>query len=478
MLSCRRGGDSRTRPRRADGHRADAEVASNIVRRLARFGPDPGGGSPHLARDVAPRPAALRPPDDRLTALRHLARRIAAGDWLGGDRAFYMDPLYPYVLAVTYSIFGHDFLVVRLIQAALGVGTCGLVALVGRRLGGRVVGVLAAILIALYQPLVFEESEIEKTALGVFLLTACLAFGSATSIALRFAAGASLALATLARGNLLLLAPLGAVFFLLDKDSASNQGLEAGRFGRWRERWGGRPGKSALGFIAGFLLALAPVLWRNHHVSGQWILTTSQLGQNFYTGKQPLERDWGVRACPLCQIPARARGGRLPVEGRGHRWPTADSSRSLVILASAGTRPHCRAPSVRGNCLIEEGRSDTCRPGSAGWLVALHFIRGYSPSLRLAFLSMAWRPPLAVVGAAVTIRANRVARLLVGYVAAYAASVVAFFVFPATALISLRRSRSWRQRAHGGLSELFGGEGGVWLRRRPRPVHYSWQDHS
>ncbi len=27
-------------------------------------------------------------------------QRIAAGDWLGRDRAFYMDPLYPYALAI------------------------------------------------------------------------------------------------------------------------------------------------------------------------------------------------------------------------------------------------------------------------------------------------------------------------------------------------------------------------------------------
>src|ERR1051325_657936 len=59
------------------------------------------------------------------------AQRIAAGDLLGGNGAFYMDPLYPYVLAVIYRCLGHDLLVVRLLQAALGVATCGLVGLLG-----------------------------------------------------------------------------------------------------------------------------------------------------------------------------------------------------------------------------------------------------------------------------------------------------------------------------------------------------------
>src|SRR5256885_14097850 len=35
------------------------------------------------------------------------ARQIAAGDWLGG-RAFYMDPLYPYVLGAPYRIGRYD----------------------------------------------------------------------------------------------------------------------------------------------------------------------------------------------------------------------------------------------------------------------------------------------------------------------------------------------------------------------------------
>ena len=64
-----------------------------------------------------------------------LAKWIAAGNWLGGGRTFYQDPLYPYLLALFYRCFGHDLLVVRLFQAGLGVATCALVALVGRRMG-------------------------------------------------------------------------------------------------------------------------------------------------------------------------------------------------------------------------------------------------------------------------------------------------------------------------------------------------------
>ena len=38
------------------------------------------------------------------------ARSIAAGNWLGGENAFYMDPLYPYLLGALYWVFGHHLL--------------------------------------------------------------------------------------------------------------------------------------------------------------------------------------------------------------------------------------------------------------------------------------------------------------------------------------------------------------------------------
>ena len=63
------------------------------------------------------------------------AERIAGGDWLGTG-VFYQDPLYPYFLAALYRTFGRDVLLVRLVQAGLGVGTCALVAVIASRAAG------------------------------------------------------------------------------------------------------------------------------------------------------------------------------------------------------------------------------------------------------------------------------------------------------------------------------------------------------
>jgi len=63
------------------------------------------------------------------------AQRIAAGDWLGGPHAFYMDPLYPYLLGIVYRIGGHDLWLARLLNVACSVGACAATAVLGRRVG-------------------------------------------------------------------------------------------------------------------------------------------------------------------------------------------------------------------------------------------------------------------------------------------------------------------------------------------------------
>ena len=55
-------------------------------------------------------------------------RRLAGGDWVGTE-VFYQAPLYPYFLGVLYSAFGHSLWVVRLVQAAVGAGSCALLGL-------------------------------------------------------------------------------------------------------------------------------------------------------------------------------------------------------------------------------------------------------------------------------------------------------------------------------------------------------------
>jgi cytochrome c-type biogenesis protein CcmH/NrfG len=387
------------------------------------------------------------------------ARRIANGDWVG-DRAFFMDPLYPYALAVLYRFAGHDLLAVRLVQIGLGVGTCWLVAVAGRRVGGRATGILAALFVALYQPLVFEEGEVEKTALGVFLVAGALASATARTVPSRVAAGVCLALASLTRGNLRLLFPFGVAYFLLDPTPIPH-GLSLMR--RWKARLIGVPGKQALAFLLGLAIVLAPILVRNRYVSGEWILTTSHGGVNFYTGNNP--SNWSGAYTPVPFVRP------LPIHEEEDFHAKAEQLSGRRLTASEVSTfwfgqalDHiARQPGFAAKVFVRKVAlfwSDLEVPD--GW--SMYFIRQYSPGLKLSFFTMGWLLPLAAVGSVACFRNRREVRLLVGYVIVYSVSVVAFFVFsryrifvvPAVAILAAlgatwlahqARGRDWRSMA-------------------------------
>ena len=53
------------------------------------------------------------------------AQAIASGE-IFRSTAFYQSPLFPYILALIYRVFGHNLLVVGLFNALLGAGTAAL----------------------------------------------------------------------------------------------------------------------------------------------------------------------------------------------------------------------------------------------------------------------------------------------------------------------------------------------------------------
>jgi 4-amino-4-deoxy-L-arabinose transferase-like glycosyltransferase len=342
------------------------------------------------------------------------ARRIAAGDWLG-TRAFYMDPLYPYVLATLYRVVGRDLLLARALNVACSVGACGVTVLLGRRVGGSVVGVLAGLGLALYEPDVFQTGELDKTSLSI-LLVAAFVYLFVTAARRRgraAAAGVVLGLATLTRGNLLVFAPLGALV------------LARGRDGDGRPT---RAVAAALWFALGFVLVLAPVTWRNHHLSGDWVLTTTQLGQNFYTGNNP-ENPYGaygvvsfVRANPHFEeedfrAAAEARAGRpLGPAATSSFWLRA----GLAHIASEpafALRAFARKAALVWNDFEISDSQDQ------------YLLERDSRVLRLPLLGFGEVVALATLGVVAHAGRSRIVRLLSGFVLVYGATLVTFFLF-------------------------------------------------
>jgi len=71
-----------------------------------------------------------------------------------GRPTSYRAPLYPLFLASIYSIFGHNYLAVRVIQSIFGAILCILVYFIARSVFNNMVGLIAAISLAVYKPFI------------------------------------------------------------------------------------------------------------------------------------------------------------------------------------------------------------------------------------------------------------------------------------------------------------------------------------
>lgn len=200
--------------------------------------------------------------------------KIADGDWLG-DQIFYQAPLYPYFLAVVKLVFGRDLATIRLVQIALGSLSCGILFLAGRTFLSRRVGVIAGLALALYPSAIFFDALIQKANLGLLwtvLLLWLVARARERPSAWRWGlAGATLGLLMLTREETILLVPLFAVWIAC-----------VPRADERRERL-----RRVAGWAGGLALVLLPVGVRNLVVGGEFVLTTSQAGSNFYIGNGP-----------------------------------------------------------------------------------------------------------------------------------------------------------------------------------------------
>lgn len=335
------------------------------------------------------------------------ARRIAAGDWLGAG-AFYMDPLYPYVLGVLYRVAGYDLWLARLLNVACSVGACAGVALLGRRVGGGAVGGLAVLGLALYEPDIFAVGEIDKTSLSMLLVTITLVFGLGRSIPERAAAGFALGLATLTRGNLIVFAPI------LPLVAPSQPG--------------GRRLAGGIACALGLALAIAPVTGRNLHLTGEWVLTTTQLGQNFYTGNNP-ENPYGaygvvsfVRSNPHFEEAdfrsvAEERAGRPLTTGETSRFWFGAALAHMAADPAFAARAFGRKLLLLWNDFEISDSQDQYLLERDAWI------------LRLPLLGFGEVVALAALGIVATFRRNRAVRLLTGFVLLYGATLVAFFIF-------------------------------------------------
>lgn len=376
------------------------------------------------------------------------ARRIARGVTLR-DRPFFVDPLYAYVLGGIYAVAGRDLLVVRLVQAALGVATCALTARLGRRvLGSAALANVAALLVAIYVPEIHHEAAIEKTGLGVFLLVAAATLYFEPWRFAPAAAGAALGLATLARGNVLVLVPFGALALALARGPAARQD---------RLRRAGAFAGAALAVIG---LATA----HNLSATGELVLTTANAGQNLYLGQHRGNADGTYAPPPFLRPDPRFEEADFRAEAERRLGRRLGARETSAFWTARALDEIAAAP---GAALLRTWRklrliTHTYETPDNDHL---EVVATASPVLRAPVLWMGQLLPFALLGAVVLWR-RREARLVTLAAVIVAASVLAFFVLsrfrapivPILAvlaagggawLVEAARARAWRRAGAG-----------------------------
>lgn len=345
------------------------------------------------------------------------AQRIAAGEWVG-DQAFWVDPLYAYVLGVAYRWAGHDLWLPRLFNLACGLTTVWLTARIARRAwGSRAAAVAAALAAACFIPAVHFEAQVEKTALSVLLLAVALdAFLIGTPRAILLS-GLALGCTVLARGNALIFVPLAALVLLLGWDGEPGDRGAAGAAPRWR--------RAAL-LLVGALPCIALATAHNWAASGALVPTTTNLGVNLYLGNHPGNL-YGYYEPPDFLHPnteserpdfraeaARRGAGALDDAALSAYWTAA-------ALRAAAAAPGLTLRRTANKFLLAVNGDEV--PDSED--VAI--VAAWSPLLRAPLVWFGQLLPLAVLGAVVG-RRRRAVRILAGVALVYLATLLPFFI--------------------------------------------------
>lgn len=192
---------------------------------------------------------------------------ISQGNFLG-DHTFFMSPLYPYFMGLIYAIVGVKPLAVMFIQALMGVAIVYLIYVWAFRITDRKTALTASALASLYAPFIFYEVTLLTATLIILLsVTLLVSFErSREDPAPKYLwiTGILIGLSALARPLVLLFVPALYLLILIEhrKDFI----------------------KKSVILTAGVIIILLPVSIRNLIVGGDFTLTTSSAGMNFYVG--------------------------------------------------------------------------------------------------------------------------------------------------------------------------------------------------
>lgn len=194
------------------------------------------------------------------------------------ERIVDLSPFYLYFLTFLELVFDLDWTLLKPIQSFVGAVNCLLVYALGCLAFRKEVGLLAALLVAVYGNLIILESTFEPTVFVLLFNVLCVYFlfrvkqnlGALKGcLAVGAAAGLLAGLSIITKPNFLLFLPLAAYWILFLKDG--NAGLP-------------KRLQAASLFCCVALLVVLPVTVRNYVKVNDFVLVTADAGKVFYHG--------------------------------------------------------------------------------------------------------------------------------------------------------------------------------------------------
>lgn len=335
------------------------------------------------------------------------ASDIIAGNFVR-SQAFFMGPLYSYFLATVYSVFGRDFTLVRLIQAAGGTVTVVLTYFLGRRLFRPSIGLAGAVLLILYGASTFYETQMLMMWLGALLNTTMLLLLVRISPDAGWRRyvlpGVLLGLSALARANILIFWTVAAAWIFFVR--------------RVPARWA----KTAA-FTIATVIVIMPATIHNIAVSRDFVPVTSNAGINFYIGNSdvatgifypPPGTDFVLDATTRSYVERLVGRDMKPSEVSAYWFDKA-----LEFIRSN--------PSAALK-LIGRKAAMFFNAYEIPQIESYDLTRNRYLSLKLLFVNFWFLGSLGILGLLFTFSQWRRFFLLQGYVLMYALSVVIFFI--------------------------------------------------
>ncbi len=210
----------------------------------------------------------------RLDELFHnnWAKSIASGNIIG-DQVFFRAPLYAYWLGSIFALFGHSYIIPRLVQHILGTLSIVILYFLARKLYGKKVAVISSILMSTYAVIIYQEDKFLFESILLFLL---LIFFTLLSFVKEHPSFMRWGVIGILWGLICITRPIFLPYFTI---------LGITIFIWYRNLY---PAKKSLiwigSFLLGMILTIAPITVRNYLIGNDIVLIANQGGINFYLG--------------------------------------------------------------------------------------------------------------------------------------------------------------------------------------------------